>query len=100
MPEGTPHVQGTDDPAPPPRHDLVDDQLLEEIELLVDVITRVAGHAGYLSRDEVDSVLGLSGVAHGHGGCGHCSSGTPSHGSRTALHAGAPASCAATSTFP
>ena len=98
MPEGTLHVQGTDDPVPPPRHDLVDDQLLEEIELLVDVITRVAGHAGYLSTDEVDSLLGLSGVA--HGGCGHCSSGTPSHGSRTALHAGAPASCAPTSTFP
>jgi hypothetical protein len=65
MPEGTLHVQGKDDPVPPPRHDLVDDQLLEEIELLVDVITRVAGHAGYLSRDEVDSVLGLPGVAHG-----------------------------------
>ena len=65
MPKGTPHVQGTDDPAPPPRRDLVDDQLLEEIELLVDVITRVAGRAGYLSRDEVDSVLGLPGVAHG-----------------------------------
>jgi len=65
MPEGTPHVQGTDDPAPPPRHDLVDDQLLEEIELLVDVITRVAGHAGYLSRDEVDSALGLPSIAQG-----------------------------------
>ena len=65
MPEGAPHVQGTDDPAPPPRHDLVDFQLLEEIELLVDVITRVAGRAGYLSRDEVDSVLGVPSVAHG-----------------------------------
>ena len=65
MPEGTPHVQGTDEVAPPPRRDLVDNQLLEEIELLVDVITRVAGHAGYLSRDEVDSVLGLPSVAHG-----------------------------------
>ena len=61
MPEGTPHVQRTADPAPPTRRDLVDDQLLKEIELLVDVITRVAGHAGYLSRDEVDSVLGLPG---------------------------------------
>lgn len=65
MPEGTPHVQGTDDFASPPRRDLVDDQLLEEIELLGDVITRVAGHCGYLSRDEVDSVLGLPSVAHG-----------------------------------
>lgn len=55
-----PHVRWSDDPAPPPRHDLVDFQLLEEIELLVDVITRVAGHTGYLSRDEVDSALGLS----------------------------------------
>jgi len=59
MPEGEPHAQRTTDPAPPPPRDLVDDQLLEEIELLVDVITRVAGHVGYLSRDEVDSVLGL-----------------------------------------
>jgi hypothetical protein len=65
MPEGTLHLQGTDHPAPPPRHDLVDDQLLEEIELLVDVITRVAGHAGYLSRDEVDSALGLPIIAQG-----------------------------------
>ena len=65
MPEGTPHVHGKDDPAPPPRHDLVDDQLLEEIELLVDVIARVAEHAAYLSTDEVDSVLGLPSVAHG-----------------------------------
>ncbi|WP_374971326.1 hypothetical protein [Terrabacter sp. BE26] len=64
MPEGTPHVQGTDDPAPP-RHDLVDHQLLEEIELLDDVISRVAEHAGYLSSDEVDSALGLPGCAHG-----------------------------------
>ena len=64
MPEGTPHVHGTGEVAPPPRHDLVDKQLLEEIELLVDVITRVAGRAGYLSRDEVDSVLGLPSVAH------------------------------------
>lgn len=63
MSEGTPHVQGSDDPAPPPRHDLVDFQLLEEIELLVDVITRLAGHTGYMSRDEVDSVLGLSRIA-------------------------------------
>ena len=62
MPDGTPLVQGTDHP-PPPRHALVDFQLLEEIELLVDVITRVAGHAGYLSGDEVDSVLGLSSIA-------------------------------------
>ena len=62
MPDGTPLVQGTDHP-PPPRHDLVDCQLLEEIELLADVITRVAGHAGYLSGDEVDSVLGLSSIA-------------------------------------
>lgn len=61
MPEGTPHVQRTADTTPPTRRDLVDDELLKEIELLVDVITRVAGHAGYLSRDEVDSVLGLSG---------------------------------------
>ncbi|MBC9820117.1 hypothetical protein [Terrabacter sp. MAHUQ-38] len=65
MPEGTSHVQGKDDPEPPPRHDLVDDQLLEEIELLVDVIARVAEHAAYLSTDEVDSVLGLPSVAHG-----------------------------------
>ena len=50
MPEGTPHIQGTDEVAPPPRRDLVDDQLLEEIELLGDVITRVAGHGAYLSR--------------------------------------------------
>jgi hypothetical protein len=63
MPQRTPHVQGTDDPVPPPRHDLVDFELLEEIELLVDVITRVAGHAGYMSGDEVDSVLGLSSIA-------------------------------------
>ena len=63
MPERSPHLQGTDNPAPPPRHDLVDFQLLGEIELLVDVITRVAGHTGYLSGDEVDSVLGLSRIA-------------------------------------
>jgi hypothetical protein len=63
MPEGIRHVQGSDDPAPPSRHDLVDFQLLEEIELLVDVITRVAVHVGYLSRDQVDSVLGLSSTA-------------------------------------
>ena len=62
MPDGTPLVQGTVHP-PPPRHDLVDCQLLEEIELLVDVITQVAGHTGYLSGDEVDSVLGLSSIA-------------------------------------
>jgi hypothetical protein len=65
MPEGTPHIQGTDEVAPPPRRDLVDDQLLEEIELLGDVITRVAWHGSYLSRDEVYSVLGLPSVAHG-----------------------------------
>ena len=65
MPEGTPHVQRTDEVVPPRRHDLVDNQLLEEIELLVDVITRVAGHDGYLSRDEVDSVLGLPSVSPG-----------------------------------
>ena len=65
MSEGTPHVQRTDEVVPHRRHDLVDNQLLEEIELLVDVITRVAGHDGYLSRDEVDSVLGLPAVAHG-----------------------------------
>ena len=59
MPEGTLYVQRTDEVVPPQRHDLLDNQLLEEIELLVDVITRVAGHDGYLSRDEVDSVLGL-----------------------------------------
>ena len=64
MPEDTPHIQGTDEVAPPPRRDLVDDQLLEEIELLGDVITRVARHGSYLSRDEVDSVLGLPSVAH------------------------------------
>src|SRR4051812_37755646 len=65
MPHGTRHVRGTDDPAPPRRHDLVDDQILEEIELLFDVISRVAGHDGYLSTDEVDTVLGVSGVTHG-----------------------------------
>jgi hypothetical protein len=64
MPGGNPHIQGTDKAAPPPRRDLVDDQLLEEIELLGDVITRVAGHGSYLSSDEVDSVLGLPSVAH------------------------------------
>jgi hypothetical protein len=63
MPEGTPHVQGIHVPAPTPRHDLVDAQLLEEIELLVNVITRVAGHTRLLSRDEVDSALGLSSSA-------------------------------------
>jgi hypothetical protein len=62
MPRGNPRVRRTDDPAPP-RRDLVDDELLEEIELLVDVISQVAGHAGYLSRDEVDLVLGLPSVA-------------------------------------
>jgi len=65
MRKGSPHVRLTDGPAPPPQRDLVDDELLEEIELLVDVITRVAGHAGYLSGDEVDSVLGLPGFAEG-----------------------------------
>lgn len=63
MPEGTLHVQRTDEVAPRPRHDLVDVQLLDEIELLTDVITRVAGHHGYLSSDEVDSALGLSSIA-------------------------------------
>ncbi|GAB3887660.1 hypothetical protein [Terrabacter terrigena] len=63
MPQGSPHVQGREDPAPPLRHDLVDFALLEEIELLVDVITRVAGRTDYLSGDEVDSVLGLSRIA-------------------------------------
>ena len=63
MPEGIPHVHGPGKPASPPRHDLVDYQLLEEIELLVDVITRVAGHTGDLSGAEVDSVLGLSSIA-------------------------------------
>ena len=65
MPEGTLYVQRTDEVVPPQRHDLVDNQLLEEIELLLDVITRVGGHDGYLSRDEVDSVLGLPSVSHG-----------------------------------
>ena len=63
MLELTPPLHGADKPARPPRHDLVDCQLLEEIELLVDVITRVAGHTGDLSGDEVDSVLGLSSIA-------------------------------------
>ena len=63
MPEFTPHLHGTGKPARAPRHDLVDCQLLEEIELLVDVITRVAGHTGDLSGAEVDSVLGLSSIA-------------------------------------
>ena len=63
MPEGTLHVQGTEELARLPRRDLVDHQLLEEIELLVDVMTRVAAHAGLLSGDEVDSVLGLSRTA-------------------------------------
>lgn len=65
MPKGALQVQRIDGLAPTPRRDLVDDQLLEEIELLVDVIARVAGHADYLSRDEVDSVLGLPGDAGG-----------------------------------
>ncbi len=63
MPEGALHVHGTGKPAPRPRHDLVDFQLLEEIELLVDVITRVSGHTGALSGDQVDSVLGLPSIA-------------------------------------
>lgn len=63
MPQVSPHVQGTDGLAPRPPHDLVDFALLQEIELLVDVITRVAGHTDYLSVDEVDSVLGLSRTA-------------------------------------
>ncbi|GAB3888756.1 hypothetical protein GCM10028802_41530 [Terrabacter terrigena] len=59
MAEAKPRAAWTDDMTPP-RRDLVDDQLLEEIELLAEVITQAAGHPGPLSQDEVDAVLGLS----------------------------------------
>ena len=60
------HAPATGDAAPPPRrHDLVDRQLLEEIELLFEVMSRVAEHSGDLSTHDVDSVLGLTKTAHG-----------------------------------
>lgn len=39
--------------------ELVDGELLEEIELLADVITGVAGYAGRLTPGQLDEVLGL-----------------------------------------
>ena len=42
-----------------PVGDLVDATLLEEIVLLSDVITTVAGHLDHLDDGEVDEVLGV-----------------------------------------
>lgn len=59
----TTHVDPARAPTPPPRRELLDDELLGEIELLGEVITRVAGRPGHLSPGQVDAVLGLPGSA-------------------------------------
>jgi hypothetical protein len=40
-------------------HDLHDEQLEADIQLLAEVIEHVSGHVGHLTRDEIDGALGV-----------------------------------------
>ena len=70
----------------PDQPDLVDAALLGEIELLGEVMASATDFPDHLSREEVDSVLGLSPGPAAEGGRGACpctpaTHGSPAHGS-------------------